>query len=195
MDTTPAYELDLVVGSPITVREEEDRETYEEERAWLQEIQEALATEGVEVDLLSQPGTEVWEGGIEHFADLYQLRRLAVHLERGNDVAGVLSTNLDEEDEIDPLLADVWEGVEQTRFPHLVNHQGDGGYYLPGEFDEPIWMTDAEDVDDEEAEAISFGSAKTAGPPSMSRNRIGLRKSKPSSCGSSRWNTSTSCPR
>jgi hypothetical protein len=161
-DSAPVYELDLVVGSPITVRPEEDRETFEQERSWLEEVQDALREEGVSVDLLAQPGTEVWEGGIERFADLYQLRRLAAHLERGDDVAEFSTAEVGDEDEIDPLLADIWEGVETTRFPHLINHQGDGGYYLPADFADPIWLglEEEEEEEDEDLEnVVSFGSA------------------------------------
>ncbi|GIV98305.1 MAG: hypothetical protein KatS3mg057_2962 [Herpetosiphonaceae bacterium] len=160
-DTAPSYELDLVVGSPITVRPEEDRETYEQERAWLEEVQDALREEGVEVDLLAQPGTEVWEGGIERFVDLYQLRRLAAHLERGEDISEMAAQEIGDEEEIDPLLADIWEGAEETRYPHLINHQGDGGYYLPVDFSEPIWLG-LEEEDDEAGDlenVVSFGSS------------------------------------
>lgn len=157
-------ELDLVVGSMITTTPQEDREAYEEEREWLQDVQDLLRDEGVEVDLLAQPGTEVWEGGIESFYDLYQLRRLAAHLERGNDVQGLLNEqNVDGED-VDDLLADIWDEEAQTRFPHLIKHQGDGGYYLPADFAEPIWVDYGEDEDEdaellEEDSAVSFGSS------------------------------------
>lgn len=157
-------ELDLVVGSMITTTPEEDREAYEEEREWLQDVQDLLREEGVEVDLLAQPGTEVWEGGIESFYDLYQLRRLAAHLERGNDVQALLNDqNVDGED-VDDLLADIWDEEAQTRFPHLIKHQGDGGYYLPADFAEPIWVDYGEEEDEdaellEEDSAVSFGSS------------------------------------
>lgn len=157
-------ELDLVVGSMITTTPQEDREAYEEEREWLQDVQDLLRDEGVEVDLLAQPGTEVWEGGIESFYDLYQLRRLAAHLERGNDVQGLLTEqNVDGED-VDDLLADIWDEEAQTRFPHLIKHQGDGGYYLPADFAEPIWVDYGEDEEEdaellEEDSAVSFGSS------------------------------------
>lgn len=157
-------ELDLVVGSMITTTPEEDREAYEEEREWLQDVQDLLREEGVEVDLLAQPGTEVWEGGIESFYDLYQLRRLAAHLERGNDVQALLNDqNVDGED-VDDLLADIWDEEAETRFPHLIKHQGDGGYYLPADFAEPIWVDYGEEEDEdaellEEDSAVSFGSA------------------------------------
>lgn len=157
-------ELDLVVGSMITTTPEEDREAYEEEREWLQDVQDLLREEGVEVDLLAQPGTEVWEGGIESFYDLYQLRRLAAHLERGNDVQALLNDqNVDGED-VDDLLADIWDEEAETRFPHLIKHQGDGGYYLPADFAEPIWVDYGEEEDEdaellEEDSAVSFGSS------------------------------------
>jgi hypothetical protein len=158
-------ELDLVVGSMITTTPQEDREAYEEEREWLQDVQDLLREEGVEVDLLAQPGTEVWEGGIESFYDLYQLRRLAAHLERGNDVQALLNDqNVDGNEDVDDLLADIWDEEAQTRFPHLIKHQGDGGYYLPADFAEPIWVDygDEEDEDEElleEDSAVSFGSS------------------------------------
>lgn len=157
-------ELDLVVGSMITTTPQEDREAYEEEREWLQDVQDLLREEGVEVDLLAQPGTEVWEGGIESFYDLYQLRRLAAHLERGNDVQALLNDqNMDGED-VDDLLADIWDEEAETRFPHLIKHQGDGGYYLPADFAEPIWVDYGEEEDEdaeflEEDSAVSFGSS------------------------------------
>jgi len=157
-------ELDLVVGSMITTTPQEDREAYEEEREWLQDVQDLLRDEGVEVDLLAQPGTEVWEGGIESFYDLYQLRRLAAHLERGNDVQALLNEqNVDGED-VDDLLADIWDEEAETRFPHLIKHQGDGGYYLPADFAEPIWVDYGEEEDEdaellEEDSAVSFGSS------------------------------------
>jgi hypothetical protein len=157
-------ELDLVVGSMITTTPEEDRDAYEEEREWLQDVQDLLREEGIELDLLAQPGTEVWEGGIESFYDLYQLRRLAAHLERGNDINSMLREESPDGEDIDNLLADIWDDEAETRFPHLIKHQGDGGYYLPADFAEPIWVDYGEEEDDEEGSmnedtAVSFGSS------------------------------------
>src|SRR5436190_23779958 len=90
-DPTRMTELDLLVGSIFTTRPEEDRELFEEEREWLSDIQDLLREEGVEVDLLSRPGVEIWEGGIEHFIDLYQLRLLAAYLEQGQDITPLLT--------------------------------------------------------------------------------------------------------
>ena len=159
-------ELDLVVGSMITTTEQEDREAYEQEREWLQDVQDLLREEGIELDLLAQPGTEIWEGGIESFYDLYQLRRLAAHLERGDDISTMLRDESPDGEDVDDLLADIWDDEVATRFPHLIKHQGDGGYYLPADFAEPIWV-DYGDEDEEEAEeslededeAVSFGSS------------------------------------
>jgi hypothetical protein len=158
-------ELDLVVGSMITTTPEEDRAGYEEEREWLQDVQDLLREEGIELDLLSQPGTEVWEGGIESFYDLYQLRRLAAHLERGEDIQQYLRDENTDGEDVDNLLADIWDDESETRFPHLIKHQGDGGYYLPADFAEPIWVDygDEEEEEDEEFagedSAVSFGSS------------------------------------
>jgi hypothetical protein len=162
-DASRMTELDLVVGSMFTTRPDEDRELYDEERDWLSDIQDLLREEGVEVDLLSRPGVEIWEGGIEHFMDLYQLRQLAAYLEQGRDVASLLSAGAPIDGEPDPLLVAIWDGEQTTRFPHLINHQADGGYYLPVDFSEPIWLEADEDAvaEDEESEDpyISFGSS------------------------------------
>jgi hypothetical protein len=155
-------ELDLVVGSMFTTRPDEDRELFEDEREWLSDIQDLLREEGVEVDLLSRPGVELWEGGIERFMDLYQLRQIAAHLEQGRDIAPLLEASPPVDGEPDPLLVAIWDGEQPTRFPHLINHQADGGYYLPVDFAEPIWLEAEEDEpsDDEGEESfISFGSS------------------------------------
>lgn len=169
MDET-LYEIDLVVGSMINVRPDEDREAYEEEYERMQDVQELLRDEGIEVDLLSQPGTEVWEGGIASFYDLYQLKQLAAHLERGEDVKMLLSNSSPNGEDYDNLLADIVSEEATTRFPHLIRHQGDGGFYLPADFADPIWAEsddeedeefDEEDEEDlfEEGKIITFGSS------------------------------------
>ncbi|MBC8163641.1 MAG: hypothetical protein H7Z42_20735 [Roseiflexaceae bacterium] len=163
-DTTEPTELDLLVGSIFTTRPEEDRELFEEEREWLSDIQDMLREEGVEADLLSQPGAEVWEGGIERFMDLYQLRLMAAYLEQGRDIAPVLTLPEDQDGEPDEALVAIWEGEKQTRFANLINHQADGGYYLPIDFAEPLWLEveveeeDEEELDDDD-KVVSFGSS------------------------------------
>jgi len=158
-------ELDLVVGSMFTTRPEEDRDLYEDEREWLSDIQDLLREEGVEVDLLSRPGVEIWEGGIDRFMDLYQLRQIAAYLEQDRDIAPLLKSGPPSDGDPDPLLVSIWDGEQPTRFPHLINHQADGGYYLPVDFAEPIWLEaeeePAEEEEDEEDDDhfISFGSS------------------------------------
>ncbi|HMO59670.1 MAG TPA: hypothetical protein PKA05_19155 [Roseiflexaceae bacterium] len=165
-DDSGMTELDLLVGSMFTTDPEEDREAYEDEREWLADIQDLLREEGVEVDLLSRPGAEVWEGGIERFSDLYTLRLIAASLENERDIAELIQHGVEIDAEPDPLLAAIWEGSAQTRYPHLINHQAEGGYYLPTDFAEPIWVefddgdAEEEDDDDEVLESvISFGSS------------------------------------
>ena len=157
-------ELDLVVGSMFTTRPDEDRDLFEDEREWLSDIQDLLREEGVEVDLLSRPGVEIWEGGIDRFMDLYQLRQIAAYLEQDRDVAPLLKAGPPSDGEPDPLLVAIWDGEQQTRFPHLINHQADGGYYLPVDFPEPIWLeadNDEPSASEEESDEpfISFGSS------------------------------------
>jgi hypothetical protein len=155
-------ELDLVVGSMFTTRPDEDRDLFEDEREWLSDIQDLLREEGVEVDLLSRPGVEIWEGGIERFMDLYQLRQIAAYLEQDRDIGPLLKAGPPSDGEPDPVLIAIWDGNQSTRFPHLINHQADGGYYLPVDFPEPIWL-EAEDEEPSEEEGdepfISFGSS------------------------------------
>jgi len=159
-------ELDLVVGSMFTTRPNEDRGAFDEEKEWLSDIQDLLREEGVEVDLLSRPGVEIWEGGIDHFRDLYNLRLLAAYLEQDLDIAPIMATlsNEDMDDEPDEVLAAIWDGEKPTRFANLINHQAEGGYYLPADFAEPIWVEfDDEGLEDEELEddesVLSFGSS------------------------------------
>jgi hypothetical protein len=161
-------ELDLVVGSMFTTTPDEDRELFEDEREWLSDIQDLLREEGVEVDLLSRPGVEIWEGGIDRFMDLYQLRQVAAYLEQDRDIAPLLKAGPPSDGDPDPLLAAIWDGEQQTRFPHLINHQADGGYYLPADFAEPIWLEAedehehddlAEEDEDDDEPYISFGSS------------------------------------
>src|SRR5215213_7220014 len=157
-------ELDLVVGSMFTTRPDEDRDLFEDEREWLSDIQDLLREEGVEVDLLSRPGVEIWEGGIERFMDLYQLRQIAAYLELDRDIAPLLKDGPPSDGDPDPLLVAIWDGEQTTRFPHLINHQADGGYYLPVDFAEPIWLEAEDDEPAEEDEEddepfISFGSS------------------------------------
>jgi hypothetical protein len=161
-ESTRMTELDLLVGSMITTRPEEDRQLFEEEREWLSDIQDLLREEGVEVDLLSRPGVEIWEGGIDHFMDLYQLRQIAAYLEQGREIAPILQRGGPPDTEPDPLLAAIWDNEQPTRFPHLINHQADGGYYLPVDFAETIWLEfDQDESDGEllEEPVVSFGSS------------------------------------
>lgn len=157
-------ELDLLVGSIFTARPEDDRELFDEEKEWLSDVQDLLREEGIEIDLLSRPGAEIWEGSIDRFMDLYQLRLFAVYLERGQDPSAALQSTQEPEDEPDSLLVSIWEGDETTRFPNVVNHQADGGYYLPVDFAEPIWLEvdedQVEEVDeDDDEQVVSFGSS------------------------------------
>ena len=98
--------------------------------------------------------------------DLYQLRQIAAYLEQDRDIAPLLKAGPPSDGDPDPLLVAIWDGEQPTRFPHLINHQADGGYYLPVDFAEPIWLEaedeapaeDEDDAEDDEA-FISFGSS------------------------------------
>ncbi len=150
-------ELDLAVGSMITVRPDEDRAAYEEEYDSVSAVQDQLRDEGIDVDLLSMPGTQIWEGGLQNMGALYQLSRFAVHLERGDDIAEVLEDGPVIYDELDPAVTDVWNDLTKTRYSHLVNLQGINSYFLPVDFENPVWLS-FENEDGEEDSAY-FGSS------------------------------------
>ncbi len=148
--TDAPTELDLVVGSLINVRPDEDLAEFEEQQDIVSEMQDLLRERGIVADLLSRPGTEVWEGGIETLGSLYQLSRLAARLERGEEIQGVLNDGpVIYENDLDRFVTDIWDEQVKTRFAHLINLQGAGSYYLPIEFDPPVWLPAALEDDDE----------------------------------------------
>jgi hypothetical protein len=156
-DIEQPTELDLVVGSMITVRPDEDRAAYTEEYESVSAVQDQLRDEGIDIDLLGQPGTEVWEGGIENMGALYQLSRFAARLDRGDDIAEVIEDGPVLYEDLDRAVTDVWDELTKTRFSHLINLQGINSYYLPADFEQPIWLN-FENEDGEEDSAF-FGSA------------------------------------
>lgn len=154
-------ELDVLVGSIFTANPDQDRELFEVEREWLASIQDTLRNEGIEADLLTRPGVAVWEGEIARFLDLYHLRLAAAWLETGQDIEPLRPLDVDLGDEPDPVLVAIWKGEQPTRFPHLINHRGDGGYYLPVDFSEPIWLDFGEEEEEPGTsdEVTTFGSS------------------------------------
>lgn len=156
-DVDQPTELDLVVGSMITVRPDEDRAAYTEEYESVSAVQDQLRDEGIDVDLISQPGTEIWEAGLEHMGALYQLSRLAAHIERGDDIADVIEDGPVIYEDLDRAVTDIWDELAKTRFAHLINLQGINSYYLPADFEQPVWLN-FENEDGEEDSAF-FGSA------------------------------------
>jgi hypothetical protein len=152
-----SFEAELVVASMVSVDPAEDSDAHREELESVTFLQEQLRSEGVDVDLLAKPGAEVWTGTIPNLGALYQLARLARYLELGRPIDAVLADSPAFPDDIDPVVADVWDELADTRFPQLVNLRGINTYYLPVDFDGPIVMV-YEDADGEEDEA-TFGSA------------------------------------
>jgi hypothetical protein len=60
-------------------------------------------------------------------------------------------------EELDRAVLDVWDELTKTRFAHLVNFQGINSYFLPVDFEQPIWLAfQNEDGEDDEA---YFGSS------------------------------------
>lgn len=157
-DIEQPTELDLVVGSMITVRPEEDRAAYTEEYESVSAVQDQLRDEGIDIDLISQPGTEVWEAGLANMGALYQLSRLAARLERGDDISEVIEDGPVLNDDLDRTVTDIWDELATTRFAHLINLQGINSYYIPADFEKPVWLN-FENEDGEEDSAF-FGSAQ-----------------------------------
>lgn len=150
-------ELDLAVGSMITVRPDEDRAAYDEEHDSVSAVQDQLRDEGIDIDLLSMPGTQVWEGGLQNMGALYQLSRFAIHLERGDEIADVLEDGPVIYDDLDRAVTDVWDELAKTRYSHLINLQGINSYFLPADFEKPVWLSFENEEGDEDS--AYFGSS------------------------------------
>lgn len=133
-------ELDLLVGSLFTVQEAANRKQFRKERTIIVEVQQQLAAAGVAFDFLKDPGNVAWEGGIETMGDLYQLSRLAVYLGKNMDITGVLHDGPVLPETIDSAITAVWRGKARTAFPHLVFFKGINSYYLPVDFEAPLWL-------------------------------------------------------
>ncbi len=160
-------EISLVVGSLFNYSPAEDRESYEEEREWVQQLQDSLRQEGVVIDLMTNPGVQIWEGGIRRYGDLYRLSQAAAYIEQGMDITPLLNKKFTEEEDLDPILKQIIEGDLDTQFPHFIKPDGDPFFYLPIEFTDPIIIPveaeegfefDEED-EDEGDDFVSFGSA------------------------------------
>jgi len=157
MGSEVVSELDLVVGSMITVRPDEDRAGYDEEYESVAAVQDQLREQGVDIDLISQPGTEIWEGSLENMGALYQLSRLAARIEHEQAIDDVIEDGPVIYDDLDRAVTDVWDELVTSRYQHLINLQGINSYYMPTDFEAPIWLA-FEDEDGEEDNAF-FGSS------------------------------------
>lgn len=164
------FEITLVVGSLFTSTPQEDPEEFAEERENISQLQDVLREQGVVVDLLSNPGLVLWEGGIRSYGDLYRLRQIAAHLEQGNknEIDSLLKRKPSADEEVDPVLATIFSEEMPTQYPHLIKHTGENGYYIPVEFANPIWIEEEDedeaaafDEEDDEytGEIIAFGSS------------------------------------
>jgi hypothetical protein len=153
----PTAELELVVGSIITVREDANRKQYNKERDRAVQVQQQLAAAGVVFDFVQGAGQELWHGGIETMGALYQLSRLAVYLEKNRNIAGVVSDGPVLPEKLDSAITDIWRGKSKTDFPHLVFLQGINSFYLPVDFDAPLWLSVKND--EGSLEDVFFGSS------------------------------------
>jgi hypothetical protein len=153
----PTAELELVVGSIITVREDANRKQYKKERDIAVQVQQQLAAAGVEFDLVKGAGQQLWHGGIETMGALYHLSRLAVYLEKNRNIAGVVSDGPVLPDKLDSAITDVWRGKKESDFPHLVFLKGINSHYLPVDFKAPLWLPFKNEED--KLEEAFFGSS------------------------------------
>jgi hypothetical protein len=62
------------------------------------------AKEGVVIDLMTNPGVQIWEGGIRRYGDLYRLSQAAAYIEQGMDITPLLNKKFTEEEDLDPIL-------------------------------------------------------------------------------------------
>ncbi len=160
-------DLTLVVGSIFNYSPAEDRESYEEEREWIQQLQDSLRQEGVVIDLMTNPGVQIWEGGIRRYGDLYRLSQAAAYIDQGKDITPLLDKKFTEEEDPDPILQKIIAGELDTQFPHFIKPDGEPFFYLPVEFAEPLFFpieyddefTFDEEDEDEGDDFVSFGSS------------------------------------
>jgi hypothetical protein len=157
MAAEESSELELVVASMVGVDPAEDSDAHREELESVSFLQQQLRGEGVIVDLLTKPGTEVWSATIPDIGAVYQLARLARYVELGRSVDTVLAEGPELSDDLDPVITDVWDEISTTRFPQLVNLQGINTYYLPVDFDGPVFMGFTDE--DGEEDTATFGSS------------------------------------
>lgn len=139
------HELDLLVGSLITVQPTANNEQYQKEHAIVAAMQSQLHNARITCDLLSAPGSIFWRGKIVNLGQVYQLARLAVRLEQEVTLAPVLKDGAVLSDEIDPFIGKVWKHPQSkdgpaTAFPQIVYLQGIYSYYLPVDFAQPVWL-------------------------------------------------------
>lgn len=139
-------EIGVLVGSLLTVAPDEDPERYEREREYIVDLLDILRADRIELDLMRRPGEVAWETEIETVQEYEELRRRAAYLER------LRATGADPGN-AHRLLKIIWDGRHATTFPHLVVHQGPGGFYLPADFPEPIWVGTGG------SDPVSFGSS------------------------------------
>lgn len=159
-------EISLVVGSLFNYSPAEDRESYEEERGRVQQLQDSLRQEGVIIDLMTNPGVSIWEGGIRRYGDLYRLSQAAAYIEQGMDITPLLNKKFTEEEDLDTILKQIIEGELDTQFPHFIKPDGDPFFYLPVEFVDPIIIPveteegfESDEDEDEGDDFVSFGSS------------------------------------
>jgi hypothetical protein len=152
-----ATELEVTVGSIITARQQEDRRAFEEECAMAKLVEEQLERAGINFDFLRRPGIEIWASGIDRLDALCHLQKLVAHLEQGEDITSLYEAGSALSDDIDSLIAKIWDGKAKTRFAHLLYLQGINSFYIPAIFATPVWLpfTNADDENDQ----AYFGSA------------------------------------
>lgn len=108
-------------------------------------------------ELVQEDDLNVFCERIGSYSIIHNLRRYAAHI----DINGKppLERCELEESSKDDFLLQIYDGDVDTKFLHLIDHSDCDGYYIPCEFETPIWIEPAEiGMKDNEDILISVGS-------------------------------------
>lgn len=90
---------------------------------------------------------------------LHYLRRYATYLDINNAPPEPCKEC---EPTQDQLLLDIYDGKKSTSFPHLIDHSDCNGYYIPCDFETPLWVDPLDygvEQDEDLVEFLSVGSS------------------------------------
>jgi hypothetical protein len=146
-----ALNIDMIGGSEVHEEAREDKEF-------------AILVSYIQQNFPKETGVQIGKVGeackdghrVGRYSDLHVLRGLAITLENQGLAAVARMT----EDQFGEAAESFYtSGSSATRYPHLVNHQDDRGYYVPFELPEPLAITGTL-VGRSEPVLVTVGSSK-----------------------------------